>query len=245
MDMIRMFVGYDAREAVAFHTFVQSVIEHSSAPVSFTPLALNTLTDHYVEQHGDGSNQFIYSRFMVPFLCGFMGWAIFADGDMLCREDIAKLWRMRDSSKAVQVVKHNYRTKAPLKYLGATNEDYPRKNWSSLILFNCGHPANQRLQPEVVMGSSGAYLHRFQWLDDQLIGDIPLGWNWLVDEYAHNNWAALVHYTLGTPCFKEYRDCDMAEEWYDTLHGLLKVPGNSKNWVDYQPRKCKPTDNEV
>lgn len=239
MDMIRLFVGHDPREAVAFDVFAHSVISRSSAPVSICPLALNTLRNDYSEGHTDGSNQFIYSRFLVPYLCGFMGWAIFADGDMLCRDDIAKLWRLRDSSKAVQVVKHHYRTKAPIKYLGAVNEDYPRKNWSSLILWNCGHPANQRMQPEVIMGSTGAYLHRFMWLDDQLIGELPLGWNWLVGEYDMNKWASLVHYTLGTPCFKEYRDCDYADEWYAELKEMLAVQGAAKSWVDYQPKKCK------
>lgn len=237
--MIRVFVGHDPREAIAYDVFTHSVLTRASAPVMFCPLSLNTMRDHYREQHDDGSNQFIYSRFLVPYLCGFMGWAIFADGDMLCRDDIAKLWRMRDSSKAVQVVKHNYRTRATVKYLGAPNEDYPRKNWSSVILFNCGHPANQRLQPEVVMGSTGKYLHRFMWLQDELIGDLPLSWNWLVDEYDHNQYASLVHYTLGTPCFEAYRDCDFADEWYAELHEMLKVPAAAEKWVDYKPTKCK------
>jgi len=233
MDMIRLFVGHDPREAVAYDVFTHSVLSRATAPVSFTPLALNTMRNHYREQHEDGSNQFIYSRFLVPYLCGFIGWAIFADGDMLCRDDITKLWRLRDSSKAVQVVKHQYKTKAKQKYLGNKNEDYPRKNWSSVILWNCGHPANQRLQPEVVMGSTGAYLHRFCWLDDELIGELPHTWNWLVTEYDHDRSASLVHYTLGTPCFKEYRNCDYADEWYAELQEMLAVPGNRKGWADY------------
>lgn len=236
MDMVRLFVGHDPREAVAFDVFTHSVIKHASVPVSITPLALNNLRAHYREQHTDGSNQFIYSRFLVPYLCDYMGWAIFADGDMLCREDIAKLWRMRDSSKAVQVVKHSYKTKAATKYLGAKNENYPRKNWSSLILWNCGHPANYRLQPARIMDQTGAWLHRFAWLDDQDIGDLPLAWNWLVDEYDHNRWASLVHYTLGTPCFKEYKNCDYAAEWYAELQEMLDVPGNPKGW----PNKFAP-----
>lgn len=225
MDMIRLFVGHDPREAVAFDVFTHSVLARSSKPVSVTPLALNTLRGIYTEQHDDGSNQFIYSRFLVPYLCGFMGWAIFADGDMLCRDDIVKLWNLRDSSKAVQVVKHNYRTKAPIKYLGAKNEDYPRKNWSSLILWNCGHPANSNLFPEKVMFMTGAQLHRFTWLQDELIGELPLGWNWLVGEYDKNKFASLLHYTLGTPCFEEFADCDHADEWYAELATMLAVPG--------------------
>lgn len=230
MGMIRLFVGHDPREAVAFDVFTHSVMKRSTMPISVTPLSLPNLADYYQEQHVDGSNQFIYSRFLVPFLCDFIGWAIFADGDMLCRDDIARLWAMRDPSKAVQVVKHEYKTKAASKYLGNRNEDYPRKNWSSVILWNCGHPENYCLQPERVMSQTGAFLHRFSWLPDRLIGDLPKAWNWLVTEYEHNPHASLVHYTLGTPCFKEYAACDYSGEWYDELSQLLNVPGAPRGW---------------
>lgn len=211
-ETIPIFVGFDQREAVAYHTFCQSVIEHVSVPVAFHPLALRTLPQ-YTERHTDGSNQFIYSRFLVPSLMNYKGWAIFVDGDMVCRSDIAKLWAMRDPNKAVMVAKHEYRTRYPVKYLGAPNVDYPRKNWSSVILWNCGHPANFVLLPGMVEAAAGKYLHRFAWLDDSLIGDIPLSWNWLAGEYPAND-AHLIHYTIGTPCFAGYRDFDMAEHWH-------------------------------
>lgn len=224
MDMIRLFVGYDPREAVAFNVFVSSVLDKSSTPVSVTPLALNTLRARYMEGHTDGSNDFTYSRFLVPFMCNFDGWAIFADGDMLCRTDIAELWALRDPNLAVQVVKHNYKTKRPIKYLGAKNEDYPRKNWSSVVLWNCAHPANRCLVPEFVQSYTGKFLHRFAWLSDQLVGELPHGWNWLVDEYRYNSYACLVHFTLGTPCFAGYDACDYAPEWYAQLKKMLDVP---------------------
>lgn len=211
--MIRIVVGFDQREAVAYHVFCQSVIEKASQPVSFTPLALNTLSG-YSETHVDGSNQFIYSRFLTPFLMGYSGWAIFADGDMLCLDDIAKLWSLRDDSKAVLVAKHEYKTKAHDKYLGNKNQDYPRKNWSSVILWNCGHDLNRRLDPSYVMSQPGSHLHRFAWLPDDLIGDIPKEWNWLTTEYPDNYDARLIHYTLGTPCFRDYATSDMAELWH-------------------------------
>lgn len=211
--MINMFVGFDQREAVAYHAFCQSVISRSTEPVSFTPLALNTLKG-YKEWHNDGSNDFIYSRFLVPYLMGFEGWAIFADGDMICREDIAELWRLKDPSKAVQVVQHDYKTKAAVKYLGAKNEDYPRKNWSSVIIWNCSHKDNAILRPEFIEKQSGAYLHRFSWLDSSLIGELPKEWNWLVEEYEHNDNANIYHYTLGTPCFDEYKHCDHSDLWH-------------------------------
>jgi lipopolysaccharide biosynthesis glycosyltransferase len=217
--MIRVVIGFDQREAVAYHTFCQSILEKATQPVSFTPLALNTLQG-YSETHTDGSNAFIYSRFLTPSLFDFQGWAIFADGDMLCRDDIAKLWALRDESKAVLVAKHDYKTKAHDKYLGNKNEDYPRKNWSSVMLFNCSHPENRILTPEFVMKQTGAFLHRFTWLEDSLVGEIPKEWNWLATEYPDNYDAHLVHYTLGTPCFKDYWSSDMAGEWHEACRRI-------------------------
>ena len=211
--MIKIAVGYDERESVALHTFVQSLIEKTSQPFSVTPLILKALPN-YDEKHLDGSNAFIYSRFLTPFLFDFSGWAIFADGDMICLADIAELWDLRDDSKAVICVKHDYKTKAREKYLGNSNQDYPRKNWSSLVLWNCAHPANKILTPDFVQKQTGAFLHRFTWLTDDLIGELPLEWNWLVTEYPDNYSANLLHYTLGTPCFADYREGDMSEVWH-------------------------------
>ena len=213
--MIRITIGYDEREAVAYHTFCQSILEKASEPLSFTPLALNSFAN-YKDTHNDGSNAFIYSRFLTPSLFDFSGWAIFADGDMICREDIAKLWAQRDESKAVLCAKHDYKTKASGKYLGNKNQDYPRKNWSSVVLWNCGHPANQVMTPEFIMGKTGAFLHRFQWLDDSLVGEFSKEWNWLASEYDDNYNAKLLHYTLGTPCFKDYWESPMSDEWHST-----------------------------
>lgn len=211
--MIPIFIGYDPREAIAYHTCVNSIIRQSSEPVALHPLALNLLKG-YKEQHTDGSNHFIYSRFLVPHFMEYKGWALFIDGDMLLRDDIAELWNMRDDSKAVMVVKHDYKTRMPVKYLGAKNEDYPRKNWSSVIMWNCGHEANKNITPELVQNSTGAFLHRFSWLNDELIGELPIEWNWLPDEFDSNNNAKLLHYTLGTPCFLDFSTTPMADEWH-------------------------------
>ena len=211
--MIRIFVGYDEREAIAFHAFNQSLIENSSDILSISPLILRALPG-YQELHTDGSNSFIYSRFLTPYLNDFKGWAIFADGDMVCKADIAELWALRDSSKALLCVKHNYKTKASKKYLGNKNQDYPRKNWSSLVLWNCEHPDNRILTPEFVQNQSGSFLHRFNWLSDNVIGDLPVEWNWLAGEYPDNYEAKIIHYTLGTPCFSDYRESEMSDEWH-------------------------------
>ena len=213
VDSVKIFVGFDQRESVAYHTFCQSLIENSSIPIQITPLAINTLKD-YKETHTDHSNDFIYSRFLTPYLNNFNGWAIYADGDMICQEDIKKLWELKDETKAVLVIMHNYQTKSRQKYLGNINENYPRKNWSSLILWNCSHPKHKILTPEFIQNQSGKYLHRFSWLDDSDIGALPLEWNWLAIEYSKNRKAKLIHYTLGTPCFKIYSDTDMSDIWY-------------------------------
>ena len=213
MKPIPVFVGYDPREAVAYHTCANSIIRHASRPVAIIPLALN-LFDDYKETHTDGSNHFIYSRFLVPHLVVYSGHAIFIDGDMIVRSDIVELWEQRDVTKDVQVVKHDYRTRMAEKYLGAPNEDYPRKNWSSVILWNCNSFPNRRLTPDFVQQSTGSFLHRFTWLDDKRIGELPREWNWLPDEYGPNPDAKLLHYTLGTPCFHEFATTPMADEWH-------------------------------
>ncbi|OPZ07909.1 MAG: hypothetical protein BWZ07_03241 [Alphaproteobacteria bacterium ADurb.BinA280] len=136
------------------------------------------------------------------------------DGDMLVRDDIVKLWSLRDESKAVMVVKHDYKTKANNKYLGSKNQDYPRKNWSSVVLWNCGHPDNRVMTPEFIENATGAQLHRFTWLADEQIGELPKVWNWLPDELGENPDAKLLHWTLGTPSFHEYADAPMAGEWH-------------------------------
>ena len=211
--MINIFIGYDHREAIAYHVCANSIIRHSSKPISLTPLALTNMQD-YQETHTDGSNQFIYSRFLVPHLMEYSGWAIFMDGDMLVRDDIEKLWALRDDSKAAMVVKHNYKTKMTEKYLGAKNEDYPRKNWSSVILWNCSHAANKVVTPEFIETATGAQLHRFSWLADDLIGELPNVWNWLPDEFGANQDAKLLHYTLGTPSFHDFATTPMGDEWH-------------------------------
>ena len=213
--MIRVFLGFEPREAVAYHACCQSIIENTSEPVSITPLHLPQIRKmlDYSAGRRDGSNDFIYSRFLVPVLCDFQGWALYLDGDMVVRGDLAELWEMRDPAKDAHVVKHDYVTRHPVKYLGAKNESYPRKCWSSVILWNCASFPNRVLTPEFVASHDGSFLHRFKWLSDRRIAELPPEWNWLVGEYDANPNAKLLHYTLGIPAFAEYADCDHAADW--------------------------------
>ena len=219
-DIVDVVVGFDQREAVAYHAFTQSVIEKSSIPIRFLPLNINSLTN-YKETHEDGSNEFIYSRFLVPYLMNFKGWAIYADGDMVCLEDIKKLWNLRDNKYAIQVVKHDYKTKIKNKYWGNKNENYPRKNWSSLILWNCEHKSHKILTPDFIQKQTGAFLHRFNWIKDSEIGDINKEWNWLAMEYEEKQDINLIHYTIGTPCFEEYQNSSLASYWKESFMSML------------------------
>lgn len=207
--MIPIYIGYDPREAIAYHVCVQSIIENCSRPeeLSFRPIW---------GDRRDGSNDFVYARFLVPYRNGFKGHAIFLDGDMIVRGDICELWEARSLFHGVQVVQHDYKTRFPDKYLGNKNQDYPRKNWSSVVLWNCAYHPHRILNPDFISQAEGSYLHRFQWIHDKHIGMLPEGWNRLVMEQEVKGDDRLLHYTLGTPCFPEYKDCDRADEWWST-----------------------------
>lgn len=215
--MIPVFYGFDPREEVGSHTFCSSVIHHASIPVALAPLHLPMLP-MYSGGARDGTNAFIYSRFLIPHLCCFKGWAIFADGaDMIVKADIAELFALRDYRKAVQVVKHDYKTKHPRKYVGtsmeADNRDYPCKNWSSVMLINCGHLRWRDVTPQAVASMSGADLHRFSFLDPAFVGELPKEWNWLADEYGDNPDAKLLHWTAGIPAWPAYSNAPHADDW--------------------------------
>lgn len=217
--MIRVFTGFDPREPEGFTVFVKSVLDTNADPVSIVPLSGHQL---------DGTNAFTYARFMIPEYMGWGGWAIWLDGsDMLCRADLKQLAKLYDPSKAVQVVKHDYRTKHPRKYVGtameADNRDYPRKNWSSAAIWNSGHIAHFKAREkirEAIAKGDGAFLHRFGWLPDDLIGELPAEWNWMPDEYGENKNAKLLHWTAGIPGFAHYANAPMAGHWHETARTL-------------------------
>jgi hypothetical protein len=219
-----IFIGYDARESVSFHVLSHSIRKHSSIPVSITPLDRNTLWPIFTRNRGTNeSTDFAFSRFLVPYLCHYKGFALFMDCDMLMRGDVAEIAAMCNHVNnfyyGAFCVKHDYESIVKEKFLGAVNEPYPRKNWSSVILFN-----NQRcrkLTPEAVNEATGPYLHRFGWLKDEEIGDLPRSWNHLVDEYAPDPFAKLLHFTLGGPYFPEYDGCEGSDEWWQSFMEMI------------------------
>jgi len=219
--MIKVFIGYDPREAVAYSVLAHSIHVRASEPVSVTPLMLSQLRGVFNrERHPLQSTDFAFTRFLVPYLSGFEGWSIFTDCDMLVLDDIAKLWRLRDDRYAVMVVKHDHQPRESVKFLGQPQTQYQKKNWSSVMLFN--NARCTALSPDYVQRASGLELHQFKWLEsDALIGELPRRWNHLVGYYKPSREVSLVHYTLGGPYFDEYRDCEYSDEWRQEHQNML------------------------
>jgi hypothetical protein len=211
--MIRVFIGYDSRETVAYGVLAHSINRHASAPVAVAPVMLSQLEQVFKrERNALQSTEFSFSRFLVPYLCGYEGWAVFMDCDMLMMDDVANLWKLRDDRYAVQVVKHENVPKEETKFLGAVQTKYQKKNWSSVMLMNCARC--DALTPEYVNRASGLELHQFKWLgDDALIGTLPHEWNHLVDYDPPKKGVSLAHFTIGGPWFDEYRGCEYSAEW--------------------------------
>lgn len=220
-EPIRVFIGYDSREIVAWNVLAHSIIARASRPVQVAPVKLEQLGHVFQrEKNPLQSTEFSFSRFLVPWMCGYGGWAIFTDCDMLVLDDVAKLWALRDPRYAVQVVKHHHVPVETVKFLGATQTKYEKKNWTSVMLMNCAQCT--ALTPEYVNTASGLELHQFKWLgDDSRIGEIPAKWNHLVGYDAPRTDAALVHYTIGGPYFPEYKDCEYATEWFRERDAML------------------------
>lgn len=220
--MINLFIGHDDREAVGTHVFLASVLQNSTVPVSITPLHKPMLRRAFGGDVGEGTNAFTMSRFLIPFLMGWNGTAIFMDGaDMLMRADISELEALRDPYKAVQVVKHDYESNASRKYVGtkmeADNLPYKRKQWASVMLINCSHYAWRRMTPSFIVKGNKLEALSFAWCPEQYIGDLPIEWNWLVDEHGPSDSAKVLHWTQGVPLFAAYSHQPHAEEWFEGL----------------------------
>jgi len=214
--MIRIFVGYDSREAVAYHVLSHSILSRASEPVEIAPLMLSQLKKvFWRESHPLQSTDFSFSRFLVPLLCEYQGWALFCDSDMLMLDDVASVWAERDENFAVQVVKHDHKPSESKKFLDQSQSKYEKKNWSSVMLFN--NARCKALTADYVNTATGLELHQFKWLkDDSLIGDLPARWNHLVDydpELPQDD-VSFLHYTEGGPYFDAYKNCGYADLWF-------------------------------
>jgi lipopolysaccharide biosynthesis glycosyltransferase len=216
--MLRIFIGYDEREAVAFHVLCHSIQRRASIPISITPLNRATLKAVFDRPRGEyESTDFSISRFIVPYLCDYEGWSVFMDCDMLCLGDVAELARyatlMDKYAIAVRCVTHQYEPATDTKFLGQVQTTYGRKNWSSMMLFNNNLCRN--LTPEYVNQAPGLDLHQFQWVDERKISALPKAWNCLVGEenQVPTEEAKLLHFTNGGPWFEEYKNTECAAIW--------------------------------
>ena len=226
--MIKLFIGYDPRETVAYYVMSYSIITRASQPVSITSLSLKNLGPLMTRERNPlQSTDFSFSRFLTPYLCDYAGWSIFMDCDMLVLDDIAKLWELRDDRYAVQVVKHHHQPNESIKFLNAPQTPYEKKNWSSVILFN--NAKCNALTPEYINTASGLELHQFKWLgNDDLIGEIPHRWNHLVDYDPPSADVSNAHYTLGGPYFNEFANCEYSEEWRAERDRMLHADQRQK-----------------
>jgi hypothetical protein len=219
--VIRVFIGFDPREAVAFNVLSYSIQRRSSVPVAIAPLALAQLRGVLTrERHPLQSTDFSFSRFLAPLLSGFEGWSLFIDCDMLMLDDVARLWALRDERFAVQVVKHDHRPREQRKFLGEPQTAYDKKNWSSVMLFN--NARCRVLTADYVNAAPGLDLHQFRWLDgDDEIGGLPSRWNHLVGYDPPRPDAALAHFTLGGPYFAPFAGCEYADAWRAERDAML------------------------
>lgn len=213
-----IYVGWDSREPIAADVLKHSILKHTSVPVNIIYLQQEKLREaglYWRDVDQLASTEFTFTRFLVPYLNNYQGHAIFVDCDFLCVSDLAELINSADDKKAVQVVQHDYTPPEGVKMDGQKQLPYPRKNWSSMILWNCGHKDNRKVDLEFVNTATGQELHRFTWLKDKEIGNLLPEWNWLVGWYreVRDGYPKWIHYTLGGPWFDEYKDCEYSDLW--------------------------------
>jgi len=215
---LQVYVGWDPREDIAWEVCRHSILSRTDpSRVSVTPLIQSELRERGIYSRpidAKAATEFSLTRFLTPALAGKRGYAIFADCDFLFLSDIREVLSEIDPSKAISVVQHDYRPTETVKMDGCLQHLYPRKNWSSFIVFNCEHPSVQALSPHIVNTAEPGYLHRFMWLADSDIGSLHRGWNYLEGWYpAVLDKVKAIHYTRGGPWFEHMKDCDFANLW--------------------------------
>ena len=228
--MREVMIGFDPRERRAYQVCARSIIENTSIPPIIRPIGISTLGSMYCRktETRDGklydkisdapmSTEFAIARFYLP-LIAHSHVVLFCDADFMFRADLEELFDRFDSRYAVQVVKNQHKAQESVKMDGQIQTDYPRKNWSSLMLWNMKHAGTRRLWFDDVTTKKGLWLHQFSWLKDNEIGELPVEWNHLVGVNQEDENAKAVHFTQGTPDMPGYENCEFAKEWlsYDS-----------------------------
>lgn len=222
---LRVYIGYDSREDIAYRVARESLLRHSSIPLEIIPIVQSELRAsglYWRENDPLSSTEFSFTRFLVPHLAGFTGWAVFMDCDFLARGDIATITDYADGALACLVVKHDYRPPETVKMDGKAQHVYHRKNWSSFMFINCGHEQVKRLTPKVVNEQTGMYLHQFEWLRDDMIGSLPIAFNYLEGWHTKADCPnpLFVHFTRGGPWFKDWMDVEYGKEWLNASRNV-------------------------
>lgn len=225
----KVYIGWDSREDIAYQVCKHSIKKYGDN-IEVKALKLHELKDRGLVTRPDdpkASTEFTFTRFLVPHLNHYTGWAAFVDCDFLFQTDANKLFELADDRYAVMVVKHDYAVHdGSAKMDGKVQYAYPRKNWSSCILFNCSHLKNKNLDPKLINDNEMSYLHRFSWLEDSEIGELPHTWNWLVGHYSEptDGKPDAIHYTQGGPWFPNHREVEYADAW------LAELSEYHKSW---------------
>lgn len=225
--MLPIFIGFDHRQPISYNVLQHSILSRASKPVSITPLCLNTLSITRT-----GLTPFTFSRYLVPWLMGYQGWALFMDSDVLVLGDVAELFDctprfpQKDGEPRV----------GWSGYAAMVSKNVKQFEWASVMLWNCGHPANKTLTPEWIEDEANNPA-KFGWLEggakSDLIGDFPREWNHLVGYDPPRTDAKLVHYTMGIPPYPETNMCEYAKEWHDEHQAMnsavpwVQLMGNS------------------
>ena len=227
MEELKIYIGYDSRESIAYHVAKHSILKNTKMKIDIVPIKQDDVRDqgiYWREEDKLASTEFTFTRYLIPHLNEYKGWALFIDCDFVALDDVKKLFDQRNDKYALMCAQHDYTPKPGVKMDGKQQTVYPRKNWSSMMLINCGHPENKKLDLNLINNpkTTGAYLHRFSWLDDSLIGKLSHEWNWLVGWYKpEDGTPRAIHYTEGGPWFKNYRDCEYNEQWKSCLSEMM------------------------
>lgn len=234
--MRKVFIGYTSYQDVVYQIAKYS-IERRSKDVRCYPIIQKALRDLGIytrEIDKKGATEFSITRFLTPWLAGYRDWVLFCDNDVLALTDINELFEQIDNRYAVMCAKHDYQPVNQMKLDGQVQINYPRKNWSSVVLWNCDHPKNKLITPDLVNEVSPLFLHRFMWLEDSEIGEFSYEWNWLVDWYKEpsDGTPKFLHYTNGGPYFKNYQDTDYKKEWLDEYKRMAGRAFNQEDIID-------------
>ena len=227
MEKINVFIGYDSNEKIASTICKFSLKKNTTIPISIKLLKINELRKKKIylrKNDKKSSTEFTFSRFLVPYLSKYKGWSIFCDCDFLWIGDLKELKKKFNKKYAVMCVKHNYKPRKNFKFDNKKQYIYPRKNWSSMVIWNNEHLSNKKLTLKMINKEGGKFLHRFAWLKDNEIGSIPHNWNWLVGYYKENknNKPKAIHYTDGGPWHKGYENSELSGKWKKYLKLYLK-----------------------